>query len=114
MRLIDAINHLKEMLATWTECSECKREHEELLEFLLELQERRAEPVRHGECYPDYVEKCDIDNAPTVDAVEVTRCGDCKYLLKDNSGRNAHLCMRAYFHIPTTIDGFCNHGTKGR
>lgn len=27
----------------------------------------------------DYVDAEDIDNAPTVDAVEVVRCRDCKY-----------------------------------
>lgn len=34
----------------------------------------------------DYVDAEDIDNAPTVDAVEVVRCKDCKHSWKDLGG----------------------------
>lgn len=34
----------------------------------------------------DYVDAEDIDNAPTVDAVEVVRCKDCKHSWEDLGG----------------------------
>ena len=38
----------------------------------------RQEYWGNERCF-DYVDAEDIDNAPTVDAVEVVRCKDCKY-----------------------------------
>lgn len=38
----------------------------------------KSYPNDYGETNDDYVEKCDIDNMPTVDAVPVLRCKDCK------------------------------------
>lgn len=34
----------------------------------------------------DYVDAEDVDNAPTVDAVSVVRCKDCKYSWEDLGG----------------------------
>lgn len=90
MRLIEAIVHLQERLATMKAC-ECKREHEELLAFLLELQERRA-----------------------ADAVEVVRCKDCRHLLKDNSDRKAHLCVRERIAVQTSLEDYCSHAESKR
>lgn len=46
MTLDDAIEHLEETLTNrdhkWS-CAECKSEHEQLLEWLIELKQRRSE-----------------------------------------------------------------------
>lgn len=67
----------------------------------------------------DYVDAEDIDNAPTVDAVPVVRCKDCKHYRNYPNG----LC---YLHTePKTnargysgeavcveLDGFCYYGER--
>ena len=46
----------------------------------------KSYPNDYGETNDDYVEKCDIDNMPTVDAVVVTRCKDCRSYNKPKTG----------------------------
>lgn len=38
------------------------------------------------------VDKSDIDKAPTIDAVPVVRCKDCKHLNKEEKVGSHHLC----------------------
>ena len=55
-----------------------------------------------------------VDTAPTVEAVEVVRCKDCKYLLKDNTARESHLCMQnRYTRRNVNLDDYCSYGEKG-
>ena len=61
----------------------------------------------------DYVDAEDIDNAPTVDAVEVVRCKDCKHYdlgvcLKIYSNGNAH--PEAW--QPRRPEDFCSYGDR--
>lgn len=49
-----------------------------------------------------------IDNAPTVDAVEVVRCKDCKLCLSDAHGL---WCFRDY-EYNLQPDDFCSHGER--
>lgn len=50
---------------------------------------------------------------PTPDVAEVVRCKNCKYLLKDLSDRQAHLCMRNPFcRINVELDDFCSYGER--
>jgi hypothetical protein len=52
--------------------------------------------------------------SPTVDAVEVVRCKDCKHCSLDLSGRDAHLCMRKEvgFIVRRKLDDFCSYGER--
>ena len=53
--------------------------------------------------------KNDLDNAPTVDAVEVVRCEDCKFF-EDEDGDGDCWC---YCHNDITCrDGYCSWGEK--
>ena len=55
----------------------------------------------------------EIKNAPITDVVEITRCNDCKYLLKDLSEKQAHLCMKNPFcRMNVKLDDFCSFGKK--
>lgn len=61
----------------------------------------------------DYVDAEDIDNAPTVDAVEVVRCKDCKHYdmgvcLKIYSDGNVH----AAAWQKRKPDDFCSYGER--
>lgn len=61
----------------------------------------------------DYVDAEDIDNAPTVDAVEVVRCKDCKHYdmgvcLKIYSDGNVH----AAAWQSRRPDDFCSYGER--
>lgn len=61
----------------------------------------------------DYVDAEDIDNAPTVDAVEVVRCKDCKHYdmgvcLKIYSDGNVH----AAAWQKRKPDDFCSYGEQ--
>ena len=58
-----------------------------------------------------------IDALPTVDAVEVVRCKDCKYYNPELQRCN-HPCLdydvECFDHwIDTEPDGFCSYGKKG-
>lgn len=47
-----------------------------------------------------------IQDAPTVDAVPVVRCKDCKH----RSKYDRHWC--AYWMVGVSSVGFCNHGER--
>ncbi len=51
-----------------------------------------------------------IDNAPTVDAVVVTRCKDCKHSWEDISG----LCCSHGVCVDLTVPGdfYCTYGER--
>ena len=49
-----------------------------------------------------------IDNAPTVDAVPVTRCKDCKDFRQNNE--NDPYCTNRRGLDDPVPDGFCNYG----
>ena len=60
-----------------------------------------------------------IDSQPTVDAVEATRCRDCKYYCQDKI--NVEICrhpeldfdIECYDHwINTKPDDFCSYGER--
>ena len=57
-----------------------------------------------------------IEDAPTVDAVEVVRCKDCKSWEQYNAcdGSKPHRCMNlnAIFHMRTAPDDFCSYGER--
>lgn len=72
----------------------------------------RQEYWGNERCF-DYVDADDIDNAPTVDAVEVVRCKDCKHYdlgvcLKIYSNGNAH--PEAW--QPRRPEDFCSYGDR--
>lgn len=52
-----------------------------------------------------------IDDTPTIDAAEVVRCKECKYLTTFRmNGINYPLCMIT--DKEKTLDGFCDDGAK--
>lgn len=53
-----------------------------------------------------------IDGLPAADVQEVVRCKDCKYLLKDLSEREAHLCVRTPLANSVTLDSYCSYGER--
>ena len=54
-----------------------------------------------------------VDNAPTVDAVVVTRCKDCKHLVAVNvNGKGISTCRVSGMEVAP--DEFCSRGEKGR
>lgn len=54
-----------------------------------------------------------IDDAPTIDAVVVTRCKDCKYLVAVNvNGKGIPTCRVNGMKVAP--NEFCSRGEKGR
>lgn len=55
-----------------------------------------------------------VAKQPTMDAVPVVRCKDCKHCCLDLSGRDAHLCMRKEvgFVVRRKLDDFCSYGER--
>lgn len=51
----------------------------------------------------------DIDEAPTVDAVLVVRCRECKHMRRDNVGV---FCKVWNGYNGCGVDGFCSYGEK--
>lgn len=64
----------------------------------------------------DWAFREDIDKLPTVDAVEVVRCKDCKSWEQYNAcdGTKPHRCMNhdAIFYKRTAPDDFCSYGER--
>ena len=57
----------------------------------------------------------DIAEAPTVDAVEVVRCRDCKRCFKHTTKRNRQymwICMRNDTDLYVRPDDFCSYGER--
>ena len=48
-----------------------------------------------------------VNDAPTIDAVEVVRCKDCKYW------RNDHTCHEHSLVSPMGANEFCSRGERG-
>jgi len=51
-----------------------------------------------------------INNAPTVDAVEVVRCKDCKYHEQPETEKGEHYCC--WFDSGVEENGFCSYGER--
>lgn len=53
-----------------------------------------------------------VDACPTVDAVEVVRCKDCKYSCKDGNGRSCEGYWYELSEYDVTVkdDDFCSYG----
>ena len=49
----------------------------------------------------------DIDTAPTIDAVEVVRCKDCKWRNWETNGCNRNPCVEPWFE-----NDFCSYGER--
>ena len=52
-----------------------------------------------------------MEDAPTIDAVEVVRCRDCKYRFKNN-GHSRDGCPIVDAKIWMDDDDFCSHGER--
>lgn len=54
-----------------------------------------------------------IDAAPTVDAVEVVRCKDCKYAMNEEGVKHTNgFCRCEYFFLSLEEDHFCSYGER--
>ena len=53
----------------------------------------------------------EIDKAPTVDAVPVVRCKDCKHY-EIHKPKVLENCERNGYLIPMKLDDFCSHGER--
>ena len=51
-----------------------------------------------------------IDDAPTVDAVEVVRCRECDHKTHDGSGRP--YCWQLKMYMNKELDFFCKYGKR--
>ena len=58
-----------------------------------------------------YVDAKQISEAPTIDAVEIVRCKDCKYRFKNN-GHSKDGCPIIDANIWMDDDDFCSHGER--
>ena len=58
-----------------------------------------------------YVDAKQISEAPTVDAVPVTRCKDCKYWQDNNDGYPHEECRWGHGETPDAND-FCSYGER--
>ena len=65
-----------------------------------------------GDCWDNYAQSTEdfleyIDNEPTVDAVEVVRCKDCKFYWKNNRDSDGVVCLAT-----PKDDAFCSEGKR--
>lgn len=69
----------------------------------------KSYPNDYGETNDDYVEKCDIDNMPTVDAVPVVRCENCAFSQSDGWACGGTAMMPPHRTFPNS---FCSYGER--
>lgn len=82
------------------------------MDKLKEMIEAKADTLIDGKEAFFYIANW-LDLLPTADVVEVVRCKDCEYLLKDLSDRQAHLCMKNPFcRMNVKLDDFCSKGER--
>ena len=93
MRLIDADALLDEFLKRYTE-----RERNRNLVFAA------------CEIKQDFADM--ISNVPTVDAVEVVQCKDCKFGDWDSKPNDAMVCMRTKDGFWRSGNDFCSYGER--
>ena len=70
----------------------------------------RQEYWGNERCF-EYVDAEGIDNAPTVDAVPVVRCRDCKHY-EIHKPKVLENCERNGYIIPMKPDDFCSYGER--
>ena len=80
---------------------------------LIDADKLKAEVVRWENCYNGFSDTYDkamiidtIDEQPTIDAVPVVRCGECKHRYME---KGVWTCP---FGLMITPDGFCNYGER--
>lgn len=69
----------------------------------------KSYPNDYGETNDDYVEKCDIDNMPTVDAVPVVRYKNCATGMVADNNKYIICCSLG---VGIEFDDFCSHGKR--
>ena len=57
-------------------------------------------------------ENCVVNDAPTIDAVEVVRCKDCKFGDWDSEPDDAMVCMRTKDGFWRSGNDFCSFGER--
>lgn len=65
----------------------------------------------HSSNYDIAISIMDIKNAPTVDAVEVVRCKDCKYSLLHKRNPNFLICEMVEY-MTVAYNDYCSYGEK--
>ena len=57
-------------------------------------------------------ENCVVNDAPTIDAVEVVRCRECKFGDWDSEPNDAMVCMRTKDGFWRSGNDFCSFGKR--
>ena len=71
--------------------------------------------VHIAECFQGYEANEIVDKMPTVDAVEVVRCKDCKYYKPRHQSahwKQTALCCTRTAWVNYPPDGFCSYGER--
>lgn len=71
----------------------------------------RQEDERSGNKWTSYDFDCLISTQPTVDAVEVVRCKDCKYR-KEPENRFCNPYCTKHLSMQAKDDDFCSYGER--
>ena len=61
--------------------------------------------------YPAIV-KSALEKAPTIDAVEVVRCRECKHWLKDVTVRSGFVGRCDFANYMVGVKGYCSYGER--
>ena len=70
---------------------------------------KKAAPISWADAYEHFADE--LEEAPTVDAVEVVRCADCARRNPTADLTNTVLCTWLH-NLTMPKDGFCNYGKR--
>ena len=73
------------------------------------LMDRVCANLRDGDVL-DRIPPCFVDNAPTVDAVVVTRCKDCKHAYINSFSAKSGIALCSSSAKVMQQDDFCSYG----
>lgn len=103
MRPIDADSRIDDLMERYCkECDKRKGMQNGKRQFIYEIGEA---PCRA--CEVDDV-KAELEDAPTIDAVPVVRCKDCKWWREETD----HTCRMWGGASPKNANGYCDSGEK--
>ena len=72
---------------------------------------KQIDEKRPGRAYEDAWALTVLDNAPTVDAEPVVRCGECKYRYVDGDNVRFNLCLLNHNKVQSN-DWYCADGER--
>lgn len=86
--------------------------YKQTLEYWIADIESTYDKEANAECRATLDCICQLDDAPTIDAVPVVRCKDCKHWNRDRANIHRGDCLEIVPEVWMNENDFCSYGLK--